>query len=174
MTRFQDYLKAEIFAETFSKIFFSGSAGRTVAIVFAVAYAVFSTAFGILSFFVGIVFKTISAGYGAYRKSRFHVRRKTYRDLKRSVREFGDRMEIRKGNGWTVYEIAGNGLRTGSFRIALAHHRTTGAVRFFRSSSERQEELENAEIRTLLTDGAVYARLEDFPVVYRNLKTHVL
>ena len=174
MTRFQDYLKAEIFAETFSKIFFSGSSGRSVALVFAITYAFFSTVFAIVSFFLRIVFAILGSAVSAYLNSRFRSRRKALAKLKRTVREFGDRMEIRKGNGWTAYEIAGIGLRTGDFRIALAHHPKTGAVRIFRSLPEGQNEFSQDEIRPLLDNGAAHARFEDFPPIYRNLRTHVL
>lgn len=174
MTRFQDYLKAEIFAETFSKIFFSGSSGRSVAVVFAITYAFFSTVFMIFSFLLGIVFRVLGTIVSTYLNSRFRIRRKAVGNLKRSVRKLGDRMEIRKGNGWNAYEIFGTGLRTGDFRIALVHHPKTGAVRFFKRTSDVQEELDQNDVLRFLGGGATYVRIEDFPLVYRNLRTHVL
>lgn len=174
MTRFQDYLKAEIFAETFSKIFFSGPAGRVVAIVFAITYAFFSITFGIAFLLLRIAFAILKTAVSAYLNSSFRIRRKTFRSLKRRVRKFGDRMEIRKGNGWTAFEISGNGLRYGEFAIAFAHHGKTGAVRIFRSAPNGQLELETDDIRRLLQRENGYPRLEDFPEAYSNLRTHVL
>lgn len=174
MASFKDHLKAEIFAETFSKIFFSGPAGRTVAVFFSVFYALLSTAFGAVRLCIKIVFVFLSAFVSAYRNSRFRIRRVAFRNLKRSVRKFGDRMETRRGNGWTAYEISGIGLRTGEFRIALAHHSKTDATRFFRSGRDGQSEMGVDDVRRLLEEGAPFAKLEDFPLVYRNLRTHVL
>lgn len=174
MTRFQDYLKAEIFAETFSKIFFSGPAGRAVAVVFAITYALFSITFGVVFLSFRIAFAILKAAASAYLNSSFRIRRKTLRSLKRSVRKFGDRMEIRKGNGWTAFEISGNGLRNGGFSVALAHHPKTGAVRVFRSTPNGQLEFEIGEILRILQRGNRFPHFEDFPEFYSNLRTHVL
>lgn len=174
MASFKDHLKAEIFAETFSKIFFSGPAGRTVAIVFSLLYMILSITFTIVSCCLALIFKMLGAVVSAYRSSLFRTRRKAVRDLKRSVRRFGDRMEIRKGNGWTAYEISGIGLRSGDFRIALAHHPETGATRFFRSGTGGQIEIEQERIRGFLRENVAFAEVEDFPILYQNFRTHVL
>ncbi|MFZ3233200.1 MAG: hypothetical protein WA194_06895 [Patescibacteria group bacterium] len=174
MTRFQDYLKAEIFAETFSKIFFSGPAGRAVAVVFAITYGFFSITFGAAYLLFRIFSAVVKTVVSAYLNSSFHIRGKILRDLKSSVRKFGDRMEIRKGDGWTALEISGNGLRDGGFSIALAYHRKTDAVRIFRSMPGGQLELGTDEILRILQRENGFPHPEDFPTVYSNLRTHVL
>lgn len=174
MTRFQDYLKAEIFAETFSKIFFSGPAGRAVAVVFAITYGFFSIMFGIAYLLFRIVSVIVKTVISAYLKSSFRIRGKILRDLKRSVRKFGDRMEIRKGNGWTALEISGNGLRNGGFSVALAYHSKTGAIRIFRSAPDGQFELGTDEILRILRRENGFPRPEDFSEFYSNLRIHVL
>lgn len=174
MTRFQDYLKAEIFAETFSKIFFSGSAGRAVAVVFAITYGFLSITFGIVFLALKIVFAISKAAVSAYSNSTFRIRGKAFRNLKRSVRKFGDALNVRKGGGWIAFEITGNGLRDGRFSVALAYHRKTGAVRIFRSTRNGQIEFGTDEILRILRRERGFPRPEDFPEFYSNLRIHVL
>lgn len=174
MASFKDHLKAEIFAETFSKIFFSGTAGRAVAVVFAIFYAAFVTVFSIVFFVFKSVFKTASAIASAYSNSRFGRRRKTERELKRAVRKFGDRLEIREGREWVAYEISGTGFRFGEFRIALAHHSKLGAVRIFRNTENGQDEIAPAEILGYCGRDRGFPRMEDFPAMYENFRNHVL
>lgn len=174
MASFKDHLKAEIFAETFSKIFFSGPAGRFVAIFFTIAYLFFGTVFTIASFVFKSVSKTLVAAASAYSNSKFGRRRKTARELKRAVRKFGDRLETHKGGDWVAYEISGTGFRFGEFSIALAHHSKTDAVRAFRSTDAGQSEIPAGEILGYCGHAYGFAKAEDFPTVYRNLRNHFL
>lgn len=174
MASFKDHLKAEIFAETFSKIFLSGPAGRLVAIVFTICYVAFVTVLSIVFFVFKSVFKTFSAIASAYSNSRFGRRRKTVRELKRVVRKFGDRLEIREGPEWLAYEISGTGFRFGEFKIALAHHSKLGSVRAFKNTGSDQSEIAPAEILGYCGRNRDFPRMEDFPTLYENLRNHFL
>lgn len=174
MASFKDHLKAEIFAETFSKIFFSGTAGRVVAIVFAILYGTFVTMFSIASFLFKSVFKTVSAVASAYSNSKFGRRMRTERELRRTARKFGDRLEIRKGREWMAYEISGTGFRSGEFSIALAHHLKFGVVRTFKNTGADQSEIASSEALGYCGRELGFLKMEDFPILYENLRNHFL
>lgn len=174
MASFKDHLKAEIFAETFSKIFFSGTAGRIVAIVFAIFYALFAAAFAVIAFVLKSVFKTFLAIASVYRNSQFRRRTRAVRELKLAVRKFGDQFETRKGREWVAYEISGTGFRSGEFSLAFAYRKKSGAVRIFKSAPSGQIEFTAPEILGYCDRDHGFARIEDFSTVYQNLRNHFL
>lgn len=174
MAGFKDHLKAEIFAQTFSRIFFSGPAGRIVAIVFTIFYVLFAATLAVMALVLKSVFKTFSAIVSAYRNSQFRRRTRAVRELKLAVRKFGDRFETRKGQEWVAYEISGTGFRSGEFSLAFAHHPKSGAVRIFRSTAFGQSEFAAHEILGYCARENGFPRMEDFSTVYRNLRNHFL
>lgn len=174
MANFKDHLKAEIFSDTFSRIFFSGPAGRAVAIVFALTYAFFSFAFAVVRTSFRVVLAILAWAVSAYSESTFRKRKKTLGELRRSARKFGDFLRVRKGSEWTAYEISGAGFRSGDFTLALAHHSKTGAVRIFRNSPDGTREFDQEDMRHLPSRSPGCPTIEDFPAVYRHLRTHVL
>lgn len=174
MANFKDHLKAEIFSETFSRIFFSGTAGRIVAVVFAITYALVSLVAAIVRTLFGILSAILAKMVSTYLGSQFRKRRKALRELKRKAKKFGDSLAIRRGSQWTAYEISGTGFRRGDFSLALAFHPKTGATRFFLIDNEGQRELDHAEIRPYFTSRSGFPTLENFATVYANLRTHVL
>ncbi|MDQ1344125.1 MAG: hypothetical protein QG650_845, partial [Patescibacteria group bacterium] len=93
MSQFRDHLKAEIFSETFSKIFFSGPAGRGVAIMFVLVYGslkmVVLTAIAAFSF-LGWTFGRVLT---TYRSTERATAKRAFRELKISALRFGDAYE---------------------------------------------------------------------------------
>lgn len=174
MVRFKDYLKAEIFAETFSKIFFSGPAGRAVAIVFAISYFCLSAAVTILSAVFGILWWTLRKILESYLGSGFRIRQKTYAELRKTARKFGDRIERSDSEGWQTATLAGNGLRTGPFILELFHHPQTGSLRAFRTIGNARVEFDFEEMLRYSGKDFGFPKISDVPEFYRNVRTYLL
>lgn len=175
MSRFRDHFRAEIFAETFSKIFFSGPAGRMVALFFALFYGAFKF-FALVTMGVfSLAFWFFRRVFGAYRESGYAVRNRTFGELKRVSSRFGDAFERSERDGWHSVTISGTGARHGPFSLRFDLHTPSGAVRVRHADGlGNTEEFGAEEISRLAGRHADFPNVSDFPDFYRNFRTHFL
>lgn len=175
MSRFRDHFRAEIFAETFSKIFFSGPAGRAVALFFALFYGAFKFIALVTVGAFSLAFWFFRTVFGAYRESGYAVRKRAFGELKKDSSRFGDGFERYERDGWLSVSISGTGLRHGPFSLRFDLHPSSGAVRILHSDAHGNTgEFGAEEIARLAGRHADFPSVTDFPGFYRNFRTHFL
>jgi len=175
MSRFQDHFKAEILAETFSKIFFSGSAGRGIAIAFVLTYGFLKLTLLLAIGILGIAVGTVRTALRKYHGSGYAVRRRAFREMEKRALRFGDAFVSSRRNGWHSVSISGTGARDGPFELRFENHVRSGAVRIFHASPGTVPvEFEFAEILRFSGGVADFPSVAGFPDFYRIVRTHFL
>lgn len=175
MSRFQDHFKAEIFAETFSKLFFSGPWGRSVAFFFVLAYGALKIVLLPLRLAIVLLFASIRFGYACWHESRSRKQKRVFDELRRNAKAFGDEFRNVSERKWRVARISGNGRRIGRFRLELSVRADTEEIRVvFESGTDAEREISTREILSVLNRETPFPDARDFPDFYRNARRHFL
>lgn len=172
MSRFSDHFKAEIFSDAFTRIFFAGPAGRTVAGTFVFGYPILK---GIWFLFTLVASLFFNAGAFGWKKA--GGRRKLAlwnagRKLRNEASKFGDRIAERSTAEWKTWSIAGDGYRFGPFELELKVHAFTGAVIAKATFENDVFEIDAEDFLRIAGTASNVPKFQDLAEFYKNLRTH--